>query len=204
MQSLTNVGNASQGVRMLPHEMVGTPNAGMSTVQHRQSFYSNSIQSNSDCVQLFRDRATSTIHPHLITDNSSVPFMNQSDELTSWTDNNDDQVKMEYDAIESSNSSSQKSLIQQMDDARKDDLEPEPEIDIIINNVVCSFSVRCHLNLREIALNGINVEFRRENGTVTMKLRRPHTTALMWSSGKITCTGATSEEQVRHEIQFIN
>lgn len=40
----------------------------------------------------------------------------------------------------------------------------EPEIDIVINNVVCSFSVRCHLNLRQIALNGINVEYRRENG----------------------------------------
>lgn len=74
--------------------------------------------------------------------------------------------------------------------------EPEPEIDIVINNVVCSFSVRCHLNLREIALNGINVEFRRENGMVTMKLRRPYTTASIWSSGRITCTGATSEDQV--------
>jgi TATA-box binding protein (TBP) (component of TFIID and TFIIIB) len=43
--------------------------------------------------------------------------------------------------------------------------EPEPpEIDIVINNVVCSFSVRCHLNLRQIALNGANVEYRRENG----------------------------------------
>lgn len=73
----------------------------------------------------------------------------------------------------------------------------EPEIDIVINNVVCSFSVRCHLNLRDIALNGHNVEFRRENGMVTMKLRKPYTTASMWSSGKITCTGATSEEQVR-------
>jgi hypothetical protein len=39
-----------------------------------------------------------------------------------------------------------------------------PEIDIVINNVVCSFSVRCHLNLRQIALNGANVEYRRENG----------------------------------------
>lgn len=28
---------------------------------------------------------------------------------------------------------------------------------------------------------------------VTMKLRRPYTTASVWSSGKITCTGATSE-----------
>uniref|UniRef100_A0A182T529 TATA box-binding protein-like 1 n=1 Tax=Anopheles maculatus TaxID=74869 RepID=A0A182T529_9DIPT len=77
------------------------------------------------------------------------------------------------------------------------DAEPEPEIDIVINNVVCSFSVRCHLNLHEIALNGDNVEFRRENGMVTMKLRRPYTTASIWSSGKITCTGATSEDQAK-------
>lgn len=83
-----------------------------------------------------------------------------------------------------------------VDDANDQETEPEPEIDIVINNVVCSFSVRCHLNLREIALNGRNVEFRRENGMVTMKLRRPYTTASIWSSGRITCTGATSEDQV--------
>ncbi|XP_056646279.1 TATA box-binding protein-like 1 [Diorhabda carinulata] len=74
-----------------------------------------------------------------------------------------------------------------------DETIEEPEIDIVINNVVCSFSVRCHLNLREIALSGANVEYRKENGMVTMKLRRPNTTASIWSSGKITCTGATSE-----------
>ncbi|XP_055845142.1 uncharacterized protein LOC129911377 isoform X2 [Episyrphus balteatus] len=78
-----------------------------------------------------------------------------------------------------------------------EEAEPEPEIDIVINNVVCSFSVRCHLNLREIALQGFNVEFRRENGMVTMKLRRPYTTASIWSSGRITCTGATSEDQAK-------
>lgn len=75
--------------------------------------------------------------------------------------------------------------------------ESTPEIDIMINNVVCSFSVKCHLNLRQIALNGVNVEFRRENGMVTMKLRRPYTTASIWSSGRITCTGATSEDQAK-------
>ena len=51
------------------------------------------------------------------------------------------------------------------------DEEASPEVDIVINNVVCSFSVRCHLNLKEIALSGSNVEYRRENGMVTMKLR---------------------------------
>uniref|UniRef100_A0A182QN72 TATA box-binding protein-like 1 n=1 Tax=Anopheles farauti TaxID=69004 RepID=A0A182QN72_9DIPT len=75
--------------------------------------------------------------------------------------------------------------------------EEQPEIDIVINNVVCSFSVRCHLNLQEIARCANNVEFRRENGMVTMKLRRPYTTASIWSSGKITCTGATSEHQAK-------
>jgi transcription initiation factor TFIID TATA-box-binding protein len=78
-----------------------------------------------------------------------------------------------------------------------DSAAEEPEIDIMINNVVCSFSVRCHLNLREIALNGINVEYRKENGKITMKLRRPYTTASIWSSGKVTCTGATSETQAK-------
>ncbi|CRK90887.1 CLUMA_CG004575, isoform A [Clunio marinus] len=75
--------------------------------------------------------------------------------------------------------------------------EPEPEIDIVISNVVCAFSVRCHLALKDIALNGANVEFKRENGMVTMKLRKPYTTASIWSSGKITCTGATSEDQAK-------
>jgi transcription initiation factor TFIID TATA-box-binding protein len=36
-------------------------------------------------------------------------------------------------------------------------------MDIFINNVVCSFSVRCHLNLKEIALYGSNVEYRYRN-----------------------------------------
>lgn len=75
--------------------------------------------------------------------------------------------------------------------------ENAKEVDIVINNVVSSFNVRCHLNLREIALNGKNVEYRKEHGMVTMKLRRPYTTASIWSSGKITCTGANSEDQAR-------
>lgn len=61
----------------------------------------------------------------------------------------------------------------------------EPEIDIVINNVVCAFNVRCTLALKEIALHGANVEYKRENGMVTMKLRKPYTTASIWSSGKL-------------------
>ncbi|XP_077547355.1 TATA box-binding protein-like 1 isoform X2 [Haemaphysalis longicornis] len=32
---------------------------------------------------------------------------------------------------------------------------------------------------------------------LTMKIRQPYTTASMWSSGKVTCTGATSEETAK-------
>ena len=42
--------------------------------------------------------------------------------------------------------------------------DQEPVIDITINNVVCSFNVKSHLNLKDIAQRGCNVEYRRENG----------------------------------------
>lgn len=68
-------------------------------------------------------------------------------------------------------------------------------LEIFVNNVVCSYSTRCHLNLRKIAMEGMHVEYKKENGMVNMRLRRPYTTANIWSSGKITCTGAKSEEE---------
>jgi hypothetical protein len=46
----------------------------------------------------------------------------------------------------------------------EDEADDTPEVDIHISNVVCNFSTRCHLNLRTIATNGLNVEYRREQG----------------------------------------
>ena len=40
---------------------------------------------------------------------------------------------------------------------------PDLERMTSINNVVCSYSTRCHLNLKRIALEGNNVIFKREN-----------------------------------------
>lgn len=42
--------------------------------------------------------------------------------------------------------------------------EESPVLDIFINNVVCTFSTRCYLNLKKIAMEGAHVEYRRENG----------------------------------------
>lgn len=103
----------------------------------------------------------------------------------------------DHEYCENKNQTTQQPVQPPPEEAPPAEEEETPEIDIMINNVVCSFSVKCHLNLRQIALNGVNVEFRRENGMVTMKLRRPYTTASIWSSGRITCTGSTSEEQAR-------
>jgi TATA-box binding protein (TBP) (component of TFIID and TFIIIB) len=66
-------------------------------------------------------------------------------------------------------------------------------INIYVSNVVCTFSAKCHLNLRRIALEGLNVEYRKEHNMVNMRLKNPQVTANIWSSGKITCTGASSE-----------
>ncbi len=40
----------------------------------------------------------------------------------------------------------------------------EPVIDIVINNVVCTFATKCHLNLKRIAMDGVHVIYKRENG----------------------------------------
>ena len=45
--------------------------------------------------------------------------------------------------------------------------EEEPQVDIDINNVVCSFNTRCHLNLKKIATEGLHVIYKRENGVST-------------------------------------
>ncbi|KAE9542392.1 hypothetical protein AGLY_003519 [Aphis glycines] len=66
-------------------------------------------------------------------------------------------------------------------------------LNVNISNVSASFNVKSHLNLRHLALHGHNVEYRREKAKLIMKLRKPSTTANIWSSGKIVCIGSASE-----------
>ena len=37
----------------------------------------------------------------------------------------------------------------------------KPEVDIKISNTMCTFNVRCHLNIRDIAQRGANVKYRK-------------------------------------------
>ena len=82
-----------------------------------------------------------------------------------------------------------------IDNISDEDMEElDSQLDIKINNVVCSFNVKRKLTLREIAQNGFNVELKKGSGMVTMRLRKPCVTASISGSGQITCTGATSED----------
>ena len=73
----------------------------------------------------------------------------------------------------------------------------EIDINIKVNNIHCTFNVRCLLNIEDIMERGVNVELRKSRDRVTMQLREPPATATIWSNGKITCTGPRSEMDAR-------
>ncbi|OWA52360.1 putative TATA box-binding protein-like protein 1 [Hypsibius exemplaris] len=71
--------------------------------------------------------------------------------------------------------------------------EQPADIKVEIVNVLCNFKTHCHLDLRTIAMQGANVEWRRDPSSVLMKLRSPPITSTIWSTGKVICMGARSE-----------
>uniref|UniRef100_A0A665UIW9 TATA box binding protein like 2 n=1 Tax=Echeneis naucrates TaxID=173247 RepID=A0A665UIW9_ECHNA len=66
-----------------------------------------------------------------------------------------------------------------------------PNLDV---NIVSTVNLGCPLDLKFIALQARNAEY---NPKVLQADREPRTTALIFSSGKMVCTGAKSEEQSR-------
>ena len=56
----------------------------------------------------------------------------------------------------------------------------------------------CTLELKKIALFARNAEFNPKRfAAVIMRIRSPRTTALIFSSGKMVCTGTKSEQEAR-------
>uniref|UniRef100_A0A671LDT7 TATA box binding protein like 2 n=1 Tax=Sinocyclocheilus anshuiensis TaxID=1608454 RepID=A0A671LDT7_9TELE len=71
---------------------------------------------------------------------------------------------------------------------------------IIHRNIVSTVNLACPLDLKSIALQARNAEYNPKvlsYSAVIMRIREPRTTALIFSSGKMVCTGAKSEEQSR-------
>ena len=67
-----------------------------------------------------------------------------------------------------------------------------------LQNIVSTANFKCILDLREIALKAKNAEYNpRRFAAVIMRIKEPKTTALIFSSGKMVCTGARTEEESR-------
>ncbi|KAI5618992.1 TATA box-binding protein-like protein 2, partial [Silurus asotus] len=65
-----------------------------------------------------------------------------------------------------------------------------------LQNIVSTVNLACPLDLKAIARQGQNAEYNPKCfAAVIMRICEPRTTALIFSSGKMVCTGAKSEEQ---------
>ncbi|XP_077483051.1 uncharacterized protein LOC144093484 [Amblyomma americanum] len=74
----------------------------------------------------------------------------------------------------------------------------DPGIFPQIQNVVSTVNLGCRLNLKAIALRAWNVKYNPDHcRALIMRIREPRTTASIFSSGKMVCAGAKSEEESR-------
>lgn len=74
----------------------------------------------------------------------------------------------------------------------------DPGIVPQLQNIVSTVNLGCKLDLKKIALHARNAEYNPKRfAAVIMRIREPRTTALIFSSGKMVCTGAKSEEMSR-------
>ncbi|CAF0979267.1 unnamed protein product, partial [Brachionus calyciflorus] len=74
----------------------------------------------------------------------------------------------------------------------------ESHLQPTLQNIVSTVNLGCPLELKKIALYARNAEYNPKRfAAVIMRIRSPRTTALIFSSGKMVCTGAKSEEDSR-------
>ena len=67
-----------------------------------------------------------------------------------------------------------------------------------IQNVVSTVNLGCKLDLNKIAQHARNVEYNPKRfASAIMRMREPRTTAMIFSSGKLVCTGAKNERESR-------
>uniref|UniRef100_A0A665VYR6 Uncharacterized protein n=1 Tax=Echeneis naucrates TaxID=173247 RepID=A0A665VYR6_ECHNA len=74
----------------------------------------------------------------------------------------------------------------------------DPSVVCLCRNVVSSVKLGCRLDLNVIAQKVWNVEFNpKVFRALTMRIRKPRTSAVIYESGSVVCTGAKSEEEAR-------
>ena len=92
--------------------------------------------------------------------------------------------------INKNSSSSSYNLGENQNFNKNSDIEPK------LQNIVSTANLGCELRLRQIALQARNAEYNPKRfAAVIMRIKEPKTTALIFSSGKMVCTGAKSEDE---------
>ncbi|XP_042514070.1 TATA-box-binding protein 2 [Macadamia integrifolia] len=88
-------------------------------------------------------------------------------------------------------------VVQVLEGSQPVDLSKHPSgIVPTLQNIVSTVNLDCKLDLKAIALQPRNAEYNPKRfAAVIMRIREPKTTALIFSSGKMVCTGAKSEQQ---------
>jgi transcription initiation factor TFIID TATA-box-binding protein len=81
---------------------------------------------------------------------------------------------------------------------------PRTKAIVTIQNVVASASINQRVDLNLITKNFVDVEYHPDQFPgLVFRLKDPKTATLIFSSGKMVCTGAKSEEQSRKAVQEV-
>ncbi|VDK45354.1 unnamed protein product [Anisakis simplex] len=77
------------------------------------------------------------------------------------------------------------------------------DIDIQIRNVVCSYTLPFHIDLRQVALSSSAVTFDRGRGVLLKQKRNPSCFAKIYSSGKVYLVGCRSEAECKRAARGV-
>jgi transcription initiation factor TFIID TATA-box-binding protein len=81
---------------------------------------------------------------------------------------------------------------------------PQTKAIVSIENVVASASINQRVDLNLITKNFVDVEYHPDRFPgLVFRLKSPKTATLIFSSGKMVCTGAKSEDQSRKAVQEV-
>ena len=82
--------------------------------------------------------------------------------------------------------------------------EKKEKRDIKVVNIVVSTSLNCDIPLEKMAATLSNTEYNPEQFPgLVIRIKEPKTSALIFSSGKVVCTGARSMDKVHESIKKI-
>ncbi len=89
-----------------------------------------------------------------------------------------------------------------IDRIRKAGISTPRDIDIKVENIVASSKIETDLNLEEIASALENAEYKPEQfPSLIYRINEPRVTFLLFSSGKIICTGAHTVKDIHTALQ---